>query len=60
MQENLFEHFKREGHSGFLGNISMTLVGETGSKDSKGRENYSTRTLKTYAPFKTVYDRAEV
>ena len=45
MQEHLFEHFKSEGHSGFLGNVSITLMG----KDPKRRENYWMRTLKTYA-----------
>ena len=51
MQEHLFEHFQSEGHSGFLGNVSMTLIGKTDFKDSKTRENYWMRALKTYAPF---------
>ena len=51
MQEYLFEHFKRESHSGFLGNVSITLIDKTDGKDSKRRENYWMRTLKTYAPF---------
>ena len=51
MQEHLFEHFKSEGHSGFLGNVSVTLTDKTDGKDPKRRENYWMRTLKTYAPF---------
>ena len=27
-KEHLFEHFKSEGHSGFLGNVSITLIWE--------------------------------
>ena len=40
-----------EGHSGFLGNVSMTLIGKADGKDSKSKENYWMRALKTYAPF---------
>ena len=50
MQEHLFEHYKSEGHSGFLGNVSITLVDKTDGKDPKSRENYWMRMLKTYAP----------
>ena len=46
-QEHLFEHFKSEGHSVFLGNVSITLLDKTDDKDSKRRENYWLRTLKT-------------
>ena len=49
MQEHLFEYFKSEGHSGFLGNVSITLIDKTDGKDPKG-ENYWIRTLKTYTP----------
>ena len=51
MQEHLFEHFKSEDHSGFLGNVSITLIDKTYGKDPKRRENYWMRTLKTYDPF---------
>ena len=51
MLGHLFEHFKREGHSGFLGNISITFIDETDGKDPKRRKNYWMRTPKTYAPF---------
>ena len=50
-QEHLFEHFKSERHSGFLGNVSITLKDKTDGKDPKRRENYWMRTLKTYALF---------
>ena len=50
MQEHLFEHFKSEGHIGFLGNVSITLIDETDGKDPKRKENYWIKTLKTYAP----------
>ena len=32
-QEHLFEHFKSEGHSGFLGNVSITFIDKTDGKD---------------------------
>ena len=50
-QEHLFEHFKSEGHSGFLANVSITLIDKTDGKDPNRRENYWMRTRKTYAPF---------
>ena len=50
-QKHLFEHFKSEGHSCFLGNVSITLIDETDGKNPKRRENYWMRSLKTYAPF---------
>ena len=34
-QEHLFEHFKSEGHSGFLGNVSITFIDKTHGKDPK-------------------------
>ena len=51
MQEHSFEHFKSELHSGFLGNLSITLIDKTDGKDLKRGENYWMRTLKTYPPF---------
>ena len=32
MQEHLFDHFKSEGHSDFLGNVSITLIDKTDGK----------------------------
>ena len=51
MQEHLSEHFKSACHSGFVGDVSITLLDKTNSKDLKKRENYWMRTVKTYAPF---------
>ena len=51
MQEHFFEYFKSEDHSGFLPNVSITLIDKINGKDPKRRENYWIRTLKTYAPF---------
>ena len=52
MEEHLFEHFKNKGHSGFLGNVSITLIDKTDAKDPpKRRESLWMRTLKTYALF---------
>ena len=51
MQEHLFEYFKIDGHSGFLGNVSVTLIDKTDGKNPKRRENCWIRILKTYAPF---------
>ena len=50
-QGHLFEHFKSKGHSGFLGNVSITLIYKTDGKYPKRRENYWMRTLKIYVPF---------
>ena len=49
MQEHLFEHFRNEGHSSFFGNVSIHLKQIV--RILKKRENYWTRTLKTYALF---------
>ena len=51
MQEHLLEHFKKNGHNGVLGNVSITPIGKTDSKDPKRIENYWMRTLKIYALF---------
>ena len=51
MQERLFEHFKSEIQSGFLGKVFMTFTDKTDRKDLRKRENYWIRTLKTYTPF---------
>ena len=49
MQQHLYEHFYSEGHNGFLGNVSISLIDETDRFQPKKRENYSMRTLKTLA-----------
>ena len=35
MQKHLFEHFKSEGHSGFVRNVFITLVDKTDGNDPK-------------------------
>ena len=50
-KEHLFEHFKSEGRSRFLGNVSIRLIDKTDGKDPKTRKINWMRTLKTYAPF---------
>ena len=39
MQEHLFEHFKSDGLSGFLENVSIKLIDKTDGKDPERREN---------------------
>ena len=46
-----FENFEREGHNGFLENISLTLTDKADGKDLKRRENYWMRELKIYSSF---------
>ena len=41
----------------FLGNVSITFRDEAGGKDSKGRETYRIRTVKTYSPFKDLISK---
>ena len=50
MQQHLYEHFYSESHNGFLGNVSISLIDKTDSFQSKKRENYWMRTLKTLVP----------
>ena len=50
MQQHLCEHFYSEGHSGFLGNVFISLIDKTDGFQPKKRENYYMRTLKTLAP----------
>ena len=44
-QEQLFEYFKNEGHSGFLRIFSITQTYKADGQDPKRRENYWMRTL---------------
>ena len=58
MQEHLLEHFKKNGHNGVLGNVSITPIDKTDGKDPKRIENYWMRTLKIYALFElNIEDR---
>ena len=50
MQQHLYEHFYSESHNRFLENVSISLIDKTDSFQSKKRENYWMRTLKTLVP----------
>ena len=50
MQRHLYEHFNLPGHSGFLNDVSVTLIDKTDPKDSSKREDFWIQTLKTKAP----------
>ena len=50
MQRHFCEHFNLPGHSGFLSNVSVTLIDKTDSKNPTKREDYWIHTLKTKAP----------
>ena len=47
MQENIFEHFHCEGHTGFLENVSVTFTDKTDLQKSEKRENHWINTLTT-------------
>ena len=50
MQEHLYRHFSSPGHTGFLNDVSVTLIDKTDGSDPKKREHYWMKTLKTMAP----------
>ena len=50
-QEHLFRHFLSGEHTGFLEIVKIRLIDKTDGQNSKKREDYWRRTLKTYAPF---------
>ena len=51
MQEHLYRHFSSLAHSGFLNDVSVTLIDKTDESDSKKREDFRMKTLKTMAPY---------
>ena len=51
MPEHIFEHSNSEGHTGFLGNVSVTFIDKTDTQNPEKRENYWIHTLKTVAPW---------
>ena len=51
MQEHLFKHFSSPDRSGFLNEVSITVIYKTDPSDLLKREDYWRRTLKTMAPF---------
>ena len=50
MQEHLYRHFANYEHTGFLDNVSITLIDKTDPFNPTKRENYWMRTLKTLEP----------
>ena len=50
MQEHIFEHFKSEGHTAFLENVSVTFIDKTDPQNPEKRENYWIHTLQTMVP----------
>ena len=49
MQRHLYEHFYLPGHSGFLSDVSVTLINKTSPKDPKRGDSWI-HTLKTKGP----------
>ena len=50
MQRHLYEQFNLPGRSGFLNDVSVTLIDKADPKDPTKREDYWIYTLKTKAP----------
>ena len=50
MQRHLYKHFNLPDHSGFLNDVSVTLIDKTDPTDPTKREDYWIHTLKTKAP----------
>ena len=46
MQQNLFEHFTGEGHSGFLDDVSIIFIDKIDPKDPNKRKHYWRHALK--------------
>ena len=40
MQRHLYEHFNLPGHSGFLNDVSVTLIDKTVPKDLTKQEDF--------------------
>ena len=56
MQRNFYEHFTLRGHSGFLHDVSITLIDKTGPSCPTKREDYWIDILKTKAPMGLNFD----
>ena len=56
MQKHLHEHFTLPGHSGFLHELSVTLIDKTDPSFPTKREDYWIDTLKTKAPMRLNFD----
>ena len=50
MQKHLYEHFDLPGHTGFLKDVTVTLIDKTDPRNPTEREDYWIHTLKTKAP----------
>ena len=50
IQKHLYKHCFSEGHNGFLGNVSESLMDKTDGFRPKKRENYWMRALKILGP----------
>ena len=51
-QRHLYEHFNLPGHSGFLNDVSVTLIIKTHPKDPTKQEDCWIHILKTKAPLR--------
>ena len=49
-KRHLYEHFNLPDHSGFLNDVSVTLIDKTDPTDPTKREDYWIHILKTKAP----------
>ena len=56
MQKHLYEYFTLPGPSGFLHDVSVTLIGKTDPSCPTKREDYRIDTLKTKAPMGLNFD----
>ena len=56
MQRHLYEHFPLPGHSGFLHDVSITLIGKIDPSCPTKREDYWIDILKTKAPMGLNFD----
>ena len=50
MQQHIYEHFKKDGHEGFLEDVQITLIDKTDARDPTKREHYWRHVLKTMSP----------
>ena len=56
MQRHFCEHFTLTAHSGFLHDVSITLIGKTGFSCATKREHYLIDTLKAKVPMGLNFD----
>ena len=51
MKEHLHGHFSGPVHTGFLNDVSVTLIDKMNGSDPKKREDYWMKTSKIIAPY---------